>query len=92
MDILNNDRGGEKMKNYVGKQVMVIASFIKWIGIIASILVGLFLLLDYPIYGIIIASVGSIAFWFLAFIIYAFGQLVDDVSAIRKSITDNNER
>lgn len=81
------------MYNNVGRKLMVFARNIMIFGIAASILIGFVLCLcglyDTDHYGFLIliglgiAVILTFIMWLLGLFMYAFGQLVDDVHALR---------
>lgn len=67
----------------IGGKIKMLAEVICWTGIIASIGIGLIFLListkiEMRILGFIIAIIGSFISWINSFLLYGFGQLVEN--------------
>ncbi|MCR5680956.1 MAG: hypothetical protein K6G29_00785 [Clostridiales bacterium] len=87
----------------VGKKLKVIAQILFWVGILGDVAFAIFIIntsAKYLVFmGTPVGIIGAIvmilliafASWVSALLLYAYGQLVDDVSAIRR-IDDNNPR
>ena len=82
------------MFNNIGRKTMGLSKFLAWFGIIASIIAGIIVYNSVPFYNsesvlfpaILTALLGSLVSWIGSFFLYGFGQLVDDVSALRGQI------
>lgn len=79
------------MFNNIGAKIKGMAKFFCWIGIIISFVAGIGQVSFGYGYGGLVALgivtivVGSIASWLGSLVMYGFGQLVDDVSALRNA-------
>lgn len=64
----------------IGGKIKVLASVCTVIGIILSILLGVFLIgySETPVYGILVFFVGPLLSWVSSFFIYGFGQLIEN--------------
>jgi len=65
----------------IGKKIKNLASVITWMGIILSVVVGIVLIvLDESLIatGLIIMVAGFLMSWISSFLLYGFGQLVDN--------------
>lgn len=74
----------------IGGKIKALASIIAWIGIICSIIIG-FILCFYMtsnsfILGIVVAAVGSLCSWVGSFLLYGFGQLIENTDIIVKKL------
>ena len=74
------------MFNNIGGKIKVLAQVEAWIGIISSVIIGIYLIgqgmdaYDGEIIvmtGVIILVVGSLFSWLSAFVLYGFGELVE---------------
>lgn len=72
------------MFNNIGKKIKTLAQVITLIGIIASLITGIvFIALannnpGWGTLGVLIIIIGSLISWISSFILYGFGQLVDN--------------
>lgn len=68
------------MFNNIGSKIKGLASFFTWIGIIASLVIGLNMLGHENTRGagISIMILGSLLSWVMSFVLYGFGQLVEN--------------
>lgn len=70
----------------IGDKIKTLAEVICILGIIFSFVIGCILMainLDFFLKGILIIVLGSLASWIGSFVLYGFGQLVDDVNFLR---------
>lgn len=86
------------MYNNIGNKIKVLAKFIAFIGIAASLIGGIVLALvlldgyfteDMAFIGIIVAIVGPLLSWLSGFFIYGFGELVDQTQQINIKLLSN---
>lgn len=76
----------------IGKKIMNLAKVACILGIIVSIIYGIILISNSNSYydngmtgaGFTVILVGSLGSWLGSFVIYAFGQLTDDIHAMRE--------
>ena len=73
------------MYNNIGKKIMGLAKFVAWIGIIGSIISGIFIISAGSQIGFLTIVLGSLVAWVGSFVLYGFGQLIDDTSSIRRT-------
>ncbi len=69
------------MFNNIGKKIKALAKAMFWVGIAASFLIGVVLIerdSDMAKYGFLIMIAGSLVSWIGCFVLYGFGQLVDN--------------
>lgn len=70
----------------VGGKIKGLAAFVTWLGIIASVVGGIFYMsLDFEdtfFLGLVIAVSGSIVAWISSFVLYGFGELVENSAII----------
>lgn len=74
----------------IGGKIKKFAQIMCWIGMGASALAGVLLLFG-PAWwlGIIIAVVGCFVSWIGSFLLFGFGQLIEDTSAIRRTLSND---
>ena len=73
------------MFNNIGGKIKTLAKVICWIGIISCIITGIVLMAindDFVLIGILTAVVGSLLSWISSFVLYGFGQLVENSDVI----------
>ena len=66
------------MFSNIGGKIKALAKVICWLGIIASIFVGLLFLDKNPLGGLLWMVLGSLSSWIGSFVLYGFGQLVEN--------------
>lgn len=75
----------------IGSKIKSLASVLRWIGIGASILAGLIMFEtddDLIGWGFLTMIVGSLMTWFSSFLLYGFGELVENSAIIAGKDTD----
>ena len=78
------------MFDQIGKKLKNLASFLSWIGIIASVIAGIACMslarntAVFLIVGLVIAVLGSILSVVGSWALYGFGELIDQVCSIRQ--------
>ncbi len=73
------------MFSNIGQKIKMLANALAWIGIIASIYFGVFLMIDIDVLtGVVVLLGGSLFSWLGSFLLYGFGQLVDNSDKIRR--------
>ena len=71
------------MYDNVGEKIKALAEGAAAVGIIASLIVGIyFMFIELVFLGIIIALVGSASSWLSSIVLYGFGTLIVDVGRI----------
>ena len=83
------------MFDNIGGKIKTLAKVVCWIGIIACIITGIVLMAtndDLVLAGILTAVVGSLLSWVGSFILYGFGQLVENSDIIAEQSARNNEK
>ena len=85
-----------KMFSNIGGKIKGLAKFICWVGIISSVVAGIVLIIsshnsngyysytdtNMIIAGILVMLFGSILSWIGSFVLYGFGELVDNSSKL----------
>ncbi|MBR2473091.1 MAG: hypothetical protein IKB44_03995 [Clostridia bacterium] len=66
----------------IGGKIMKLAMVVAWIGIVCSIIWGLVMMPRAGIIGIIYAGIGALVSWVGSFVLYGFGQLVENSDII----------
>ena len=69
----------------IGKKIKTLAELICWIGIIISLISGCALMGANGI-GILVIILGALGSWTGSFLLYGFGELVDNSTKIVKSL------
>ena len=85
----------------IGGKIKTTAAAISWIGIVANVFLGFIIMgiaEEMVIFALLYMAVGSLVSWISSFILYGFGQLVEntdklcaDIKAKEKSNADNVE-
>lgn len=86
------------MYKNIGKKIKAVAKVFAWIGIILFVLIGLIMagvagvMEGEPgliVAGIIVAVVGALVSWISSFMVYGFGQLIDNSDMIKDMMIHN---
>jgi len=71
----------------IGKKIKTLASVVAWLGIILCGVLGFFLTIATGrIEWLLIAAIGALISWISSFVLYGFGQLIENTDEIRKSL------
>lgn len=70
------------MFDYIGDKIKGLAKVICWVGIIASVVIGIVIISGEVISGIITIVAGSILSWVGSFVLYGFGELVNSATKL----------
>ncbi|MBO5889220.1 MAG: hypothetical protein J6Q58_03685 [Clostridia bacterium] len=78
----------------IGDKIKALAKICTWVGIVASGILGLVIIIraiDYDMGGLVVLGfavmgLGGLMSWISSFLLYAIGELVDDVSIIRYNL------
>lgn len=73
-------------KNVSGK-IKDFAAILCWIGIVLSVIIGIVVMADNTMVGVAVATVGSLSAWIVSYLVYGFGELVEN----SKKTADNSE-
>lgn len=83
------------MHSEIGKKIKNLSNIVMWSGIIASIVIGIaiftflynsYMTDDFSFIGIIVGIVGSISSWLGSFVLYGFGELIEQVTQINNTL------
>ena len=77
------------MFDNIGGKIKTLATVVTWVGIIASVLsIFIFLAIDDDMFiiGLGVAVLGSLLSWASSFVLYGFGQLVENSDIIAKNM------
>lgn len=77
----------------IGGKIKGLASVIAWLGIIVSVVTGVIYMataFDGVGIGFLILVLGSLVSWISSWLLYGFGELIENTSKIAKNITPNN--
>ena len=83
------------MFDNIGKKIKILAYVLTWVGIIASVITGIAMMNSFDsivkTIGLVVLIVGSLLSWTSSFIIYGFGQLIEntDIIAGRNKSSDS---
>ena len=83
------------MFDNIGGKIKTLAKVVCWIGIIACIITGIVLMAtdeELVLAGILTAAGGSLLSWVSSFVLYGFGQLVENSDIIAEQSARNNEK
>lgn len=78
------------MFNNIGGKIKALASIFTWIGIIISLIIGLlFIFADshVVVIGILIIIIGSLMSWISSWLLYGFGDLIENSSIIARKLS-----
>ena len=76
------------MFNNIGGKIKTLAQVVCWLGIIASVIFGIILMLqneDNVLIGFIVLILGCFFSWISSFMTYGFGQLVENIDILVKN-------
>ena len=80
------------MFNNIGSKIKTLAKVICWLGIIISVIAGIFGIINGTeqsfVSGVITIIFGSLASWLGSFFAYGFGQLIENTDEIRKNTSE----
>ncbi len=72
------------MFDNIGRKIKWFAKFLTWIGMISSIIIGFILIIDGNDWGILVLLGGPLVSWLSSWLLYAFGELVENSTTIAK--------
>ncbi len=74
------------MFDNIGGKIKTLAKIFCWIGIVFSVIFGIFLIIgEQVIIGLGLLFGGSILSWISSFVLYGFGELIDNSEKIKKN-------
>ena len=74
------------MFDNIGGKIKGLASFLTWIGIIASVITGIiFIADDAGGMGFLLIILGPLASWLSSLLLYGFGELIENTSIIAQN-------
>ena len=81
------------MFDNIGDKIKVLAQVICWVGIFASVITGFMLMTqdDTLLLGFLVILFGSLGSWIGSFMIYGFGQLIENADALVALSARTNE-
>ena len=77
------------MFDNIGNKIKKLATFITTIGITASIIVALFIIMNQSslwVVAFLIAILGSLVSWLGSFLLYGYGELIDQATISNKKL------
>ncbi len=83
------------MFNNIGSKIKSLAEIVCRIGIAISVLIGVILLFQadsYGILGLLVGAVGALLSWIGAFVLYGFGQLVENSDILVENSRKNGKQ
>lgn len=83
------------MFSNIGGKIKVLAMVLAWLGIILSVIIGIITIRYSLIAGLLYAGIGALSSWVGSFLLYGFGELIENVTSINfkldlRSINYNN--
>lgn len=73
------------MFDNIGGKIKGLASILTWIGIVASVIIGIIFIADGDGGGILIMILGSLTSWLSSLLLYGFGELIENTSTIAQN-------
>ena len=71
------------MFNNIGGKIKAVAACFTWIGFIASILGGAYIILESELLlGLLVMLIGCFASWLSSLTLYGFGQLIENTDKL----------
>ena len=85
------------MFNNIGRKIKLCAELVTWIGIIISILTGIILMITDGTFngffiGLLYCIIGPLACWVSAFVLYGFGQLIENSDILVKALAPEQNK
>ena len=83
------------MFNDIGGKLKALAEVLTWLGMGASVLIGIIELFangDTPLPGLLIIAIGCLGSWLSSFVLYGFGQLVENSDKLVAQIEDIKDK
>ena len=77
----------------IGRKIMTLAEIVTWLGIIGFILYGLVIMAqdeDLIIVGFLVMGLGSLGSWIGSFLLYGFGQLIENTEEMIRILKSTN--
>jgi len=85
-----SDTDGAGMFSNIGGKIKNLAIVVTWIGIISSVILGIIMMAtgygEMVLIGFLVALVGSLLSWVGSFLLYGFGQLIENTDTIVKKL------
>ena len=69
----------------IGGKIKTLAVVLTILGVVASIMICVFLLFRNFLIGILIAIIGSLVSWISSFFMYGFGELIEKTTEVAKN-------
>ncbi len=85
---LNLDNNTDKpivISDSIGSKIKALAQVLTWVGILCSVILGIILMAtdeSLIFSGLIIAILGSLSSWVSSFVLYGFGQLIENTDKL----------
>ncbi len=79
------------MYNKIGEKIEILAEAIAWLGILISVFVGMYLMAsdeDLVGVGVLIMIIGGLGSWIGSFILYGFGQLIENSEILVSKLSE----
>ncbi|MBQ8174641.1 MAG: hypothetical protein IJ009_04485 [Clostridia bacterium] len=83
------------MFNHIALKIKTVAEVTAWIGIILSCFFGFTQMYnddDLILTGLITIALGSLLSWLASFVLYGFGQLIENTDILRKHLCESQEK
>ena len=76
------------MFDNIGSKIKILAQVICWVGIIITVIIGVFLMLEG--FGILLIIIGPLFSWIGSFCLYGFGELIEKTAEIAENTRCGN--
>lgn len=73
----------------IGGKIKTFASVCTWMGIIGSVLAGLGIMDNSVLLGVLAIALGSFVSWVGSFMVYGFGQLIENTDKLVEAEKQN---
>jgi len=72
----------------IGNKIKKLAKILTWVGIALSIVIGIMIWSQSFIWGLITMILGALASWVGSFILYGFGELIENTAQLNEVMND----
>ncbi|MBO5453544.1 MAG: SHOCT domain-containing protein [Clostridia bacterium] len=82
------------MFSNIGGKIKTVAAIVAWVGIIASVVSGFICIAvddDLILVGLLIAVVGSLISWVSSFVLYGYGQLIQNTDKMVGNVYNDKQ-
>lgn len=72
----------------IGNKIKKLAKIITWVGIIASVVLGIMIWSKSFIWGLVFMIVGALLSWISSFLLYGIGELIENTAHLNEIVND----